>query len=133
MNIDGPTANTTRPTSRADRIKKTVASHARERLHFAVAHLATGRGSLRERVIDVYRDHLRVLVPQEFDFDKEVRREFEELTKTIKNVLDRTIRSPEPWNLELHGGAFEVAKNKIQENTAQKIAKSIWSIYERLE
>jgi hypothetical protein len=103
--------------------------HVRERLDLAVAHLATGRGSLRERVLDVYRDHLRALVPQEFDFNREVRRSFEDLVKTFDKIVDRTIRNPEPWNLKLHGGAFEIAKNKIQEKTAQKIAKSIWRIY----
>ena len=32
--------------------------------------------------------------------------------------------TPAPWNLELHGGAYEIAKRKIRESTGRKIANA---------
>ncbi|HVA69041.1 MAG TPA: hypothetical protein VNF45_06980 [Candidatus Binataceae bacterium] len=105
--------------------------HAHERLSRAVAYLATRSGSLRERVLQVYLYNLSDLLPEEFDGD--VRRDFEDLIKTFKGILDRTIRNPEPWNLqkhiELYGDVLGIAKDKIREKTAERIAKSIWDIY----
>jgi hypothetical protein len=67
--------------------------HARERLGFAVEYLATRPGSLRERVIDAYRNHLSDLGLHEFHED--FRHNFEDITgpSTASLIKRRTILS----------------------------------------
>lgn len=100
---------------------------AHERLSLAVRYLATQPGSLRARALDAYRQHVSVLWPDEFnDF---LRPKFEELNDIVSLIVDRTTRNPAPWNLELHGGPYEIAKRKIRESTGRKIAMLIWRLY----
>jgi hypothetical protein len=103
----------------------------RERLSGAVDYLATMPGSLGERVFDAYRDYLAPLRCE--DFEGEARQNFEMLRKSVEERIDQATRSPEPWNLELHGGRWEIAKRRIREKTAQKMAELICSIHRRIE
>lgn len=101
--------------------------HAHERLGRAIKDLATRPGTLRERVIDVYFEHLLVLSTNEFD--GEARRDYEQIMEMLSGIIDRVVANPEPWNVELHGGPAQIAKNKIRERTAQKLAVAIWELY----
>jgi len=105
--------------------------HVHERLSLAVRYLATQRGSLRARALDAYLEHVCVLWPDEFN--DRLRPKFKELNDMVRDIVDRTERNPGPWNLELHGGAYEIAKRKIRESTGRKIAMLIWRLYADVE
>jgi hypothetical protein len=100
--------------------------HALEQLGSAVADLATMRGLLRDRVIDVYCVHLAHLRDEEFEGD--ARRDFEALTKTLRKRIDHARLNMGSYP-ELGRSAFDVAKTQMREKTAQKIAKSIVNLY----
>ena len=93
------------------------------------------KGCLRERVLFVFRDYLSDLRPEEFDGN--VRLDFEKLMKCYKAIIDRTTQKAGPSNLKVqmdrYGHPFAIVKEGIRERTAEKIARSIFSLYMEIQ
>lgn len=110
-------------------------SHARERLHLAVEHLATSDHKLKESVLDAYRDHLSFLLPTEFPNQK-TRRTFEAIETQVKAVMEKIEQKPGAYELHLHNELLtplEVAKRTLDYRIARKRAKLMTNLYFDIE
>ena len=99
--------------------------HTFEWLSRAIEYLATHSGSLAERALDAYRNHVQALHPDEFS--DRTRPKFEELNDFVNQIIDLIARNP-----DVHD-PFEIAKKEITVSTARKIAVSLWQLYTEVE
>jgi hypothetical protein len=99
--------------------------HTFERLSLAIEYLATHSGSLAERALDAYCNHIQALRADEFS--DRARPKFEELNDFVRQIIDPIARKPEAHD------PFEIAKKEITASTARKLAVLLWHLYAEVE
>ncbi len=91
-----------------------------EKLHDAVLTLASGTGSIQERLCDAYVYSLIRLQKQD-DFPVEMRDDFE--------VIQKELTAVQPFGEE---GSVKASTNAMTDDKASKIAEKIVSMYDKI-
>jgi hypothetical protein len=104
-------------------------------MHFAVEWLATSDDKLRERVLDVWQNHLMPLVRSDFP-DEETRRLFGRINKIVEEIEEKIRKKPGPYATLLRNGLktpLEIARSTLDYRKARRLAILITELYFKIE